>query len=192
MTIKVTLLACGATRMAREGGFADPHEPLDEGGRRKVEALSKRTWDAAHTATSTSAAAMETARLLRLQAVTDHRLDDQFAGAWQGRSLAQIAATEQEGLATWLAAPQGGAPGGETFDELTFRVTPWLAAASAEASTSILAVTHSMAIRAALCAALGVAPATAMRIDLGPLTAVVLSFNRVWRLQALAPADALT
>lgn len=192
MAITLTLLACGATRMARIGGFAAPDAALDEGGRRMLASVAAGRWAGARACTSPAAAARETARGLGLEAAVEARLDDQSAGNWQGRTLEEVAATDGAALAAWLAAPENGAPGGETFAAVMDRVASWLDALTAEPAGPVLAVTHPMTIRAALCVGIGMAPAAALRIDAGPLTAATLSFHRGWRLQALAPVSGAT
>ncbi len=66
------------------------------------------------------------------------------------------------------------------------RVADWLEAQAA-ADRAVVAVTHPMVIRALLVRALGMPVAVALRIDVAPLASVVLSFNRLWRLQAIVP-----
>lgn len=69
------------------------------------------------------------------------------------------------------------------------RVAEWLGV-QAGREAPVLAITHPMVVRTAIAVALGVPLDGALRIDVAPLSMAVLSFNRVWRLQALGPAIA--
>ena len=115
----------------------------------------------------------------------DDALRDIDQGDWTGQSFETIQQRDAAALAAWLGDPAGGAPGGESLSEVLARVAPWLDRQAARAG-HVLAITHPMVVRAALVAALDLPPAATMRIDIGPLVSVRLSFNRTWRLQAIS------
>lgn len=163
----------------RAGGFPAPDEPLDAAGAQAAAALRAL---AGEVLTSPAPAARQTAEALGGGAV-DEALRDIHHGAWTGRRFAEIAPAE---LAGWIADPAAGAPGGEPLEAVVERIRPWLEARSA-ASEAVIAVTHPMVIRAALAGALDLPAPAVMRIDIAPLSQARLSFNGVWRLQALVP-----
>lgn len=165
----------------RTGGFPAPDEELDLSGAGAAAALAPFAEPVA-LLTSPAPAARATAAALGV-AITDEVLRDQAHGAWAGLSFAEIPAGD---LALWLANPACGAPGGESLDAVAARIRPWLEARAAEAK-AVVAVTHPMVIRAALAVALDAPSGAVMRIDIAPLSQARLSFNRIWRLQALGP-----
>ena len=177
MATRLVLLCCAATARARAGGFAAVDEGLDSGGRANAQGLQL----GGAAVVSPAAAAMETAAACGLVATSEPRLRDQDFGAWAGLSFDAIPAAA---LGAWLAAPERGAPGGETLEAVAARVAGWLDEQRAVGGT-VQAVTHAMVIRALLARALGIAPAATLGVDIAPLGRVVLSFNGRWRLQTL-------
>ncbi len=166
----------------RTGGFPAPDEALDQAGANAAAALAPLA-EPVTLVTSPAPAAQATAAALGV-AITDEVLRDQAHGDWAGLSFAEIHA---EDLAAWLANPACGTPGGESLAAVAGRIRPWLEARAADA-TAVVAVTHPMVIRAALAVALDAPSGAVMRIDIAPLSQVRLSFNRIWRLQALVQA----
>ncbi|MET0271187.1 MAG: histidine phosphatase family protein [Sphingomonas sp.] len=183
MTLRLTLLCAGATERGGDG-FSGADAPLAPGEARRAAML--HAVDGAGAACAPTAAARETAAAMGVNAAVEPRLADIDHGVWAGLSFDQAAARDGAALAAWLAAPQAGAPGGESLAAVVARVTPWLDAAS-ERNGRLLAITHPMVVRAALSAALSLPLAATMRIDLAPLGGVTLSFHRGWRWQALTP-----
>lgn len=179
MPTRLVLLCAGATAATRTARFADPAEPLDAGGRAKVQALALTGPAAERCWVSPAAAARETAELIGIAAEETPALRDIDAGAWTGRSLDSLA---PEAIATWLAAPEAGVPGGESMAAVRTRVGPWL---DALGEGRMLAISHAAVLRAAIAHALDVPVAATMAIDIAPLSVVVLSRHRRWRLQEL-------
>lgn len=167
----------------RVGGFATHDEGLDAGG---LEKAAARRLQAAAWLTSPALAARQTADALGVSAVVDAALRDIDHGAWAGMTFEQVQAADPAGLAAWLADPARGAPGGEGLAEVRARLADWLQI-RAQASSPVVAVTHPMVVRAAIAEALHLPSAAALRIDIAPLSATTLSFNRAWRLQAICP-----
>jgi broad specificity phosphatase PhoE len=184
MAFRLTLLRCAGTRTAREGGFADPDEPLDEGGARLARIFRLSGAEPASIACSPARAARQTIALMRLAGEIEPALADIDHGSWRGRSFEDVQRAEPEGFSAWLASSEGGAPDGETMDAVRQRVSAWLGKLTAETGHAV-AVTHPMIIRAVLCETVGMPAAVAQRIDIAPLGCVVLSRNRAWRLQEL-------
>jgi len=174
----------------REGGFADPEEPVDEGGLRKAQTLVLKPAPEL-VFTAPAVAARQTAQALELAASVEPALADIDHGAWRGRSLVEVQASEPEVLMSWILDPTLGAPGGETFASVQARVAEWIEA-QAGSDRRILAVTHPMVVRAALAHVLDIPSAAAFRIDVAPLSRLTLSFNRQWRFQGLGGEDGST
>lgn len=166
--------------MARAGGFAREDEPLDAGGQRIVPLRTSPRF----VLTSPALAARQTTEALAVAAEVEPLLRDIDHGRWAGRRLAEVHATESDALEAWIADPARGTPSGESLEDVVARITPWLTE-QAERDAPILAITHPMVIRAVLASALEMPLSTTLRIDIAPLSAVVLSYHRSWRLQTL-------
>lgn len=171
----------------REGGFPAIDEPVDEGGLRKAQGWRGPAPMPGRVMVSPMAAARQTADAIVMDATVEPALRDIDHGDWAGRSFADIHGTDPDGLARWLADPASGAPGGESLATLGVRVKGWIADRSDDGD-DMLVITHPMVIRAILSVALDMPMATTLRIDIAPLTGVILSFNRLWRLQAILPS----
>lgn len=168
----------------REGAFASPEEPLDEGGLRKVARYRLPGPDPELALTSPALAARQTADALLPGAVVDTAIRDMDPGTWSGKTLAEIHETDGDALSLWMADPARGAPGGESMDQVVMRVAGWLEE-QARLDVRIVAVTHASVIRAAIAHVLDVPASSAFNIDIAPLSVTTLSFNRRWRLQEL-------
>ncbi len=79
-------------------------------------------------------------------------------------------------LEAWLSQPGDTPHGGESIADLISRVTRWLEALTANPLRSV-AVTHPAVIRAAIVAALDIAPESFWRIDVAPAGRVVMHFR---------------
>jgi broad specificity phosphatase PhoE len=180
----LTLLCHAATAAMRSGAFPAPEDPLDDGGMRKARGYRLAGGGIDLAMVSPAFAARQTAEALGLGASVVHSLRDIDHGEWAGQGFEAIRQRDPGALAGWLADPARGAPGGESLADLLARVVPWLEA-QADRDLHIAAITHPMIVRAVLAAALDIAPAATMRIDIAPLTAVRLSFHRAWRLQSI-------
>jgi broad specificity phosphatase PhoE len=183
MATHLILLCCAATASARTGGFASPGEPLDAGGaekarRRSLPVRADAVWR------SPARAAIETVAAMGIEAAPEDRLADMDFGQWAGRSFAAVHEEAPEEIGAWIAAPERGAPGGETFARVRHRVRPWVETMSGTDRT-ILAITHASTVRAVLAEALDLPDRPVMRFDVAPLSVARLSFHRAWRLQSL-------
>lgn len=177
---RLLLVCAGATMATREACFPRPTDSLDEGGRAKARTLASALPGraAALRFVSPAAAAIETAALFGIaDAETAAALRDADGGDWAGQALSAL---DPAAVATWLAAPEIGPPGGEGLAAVQERVGPWM---DDLAAGRILAITHPAVVRAAIAHALGIAVGTTVAIDLAPLSWVVLSRHGRWRLQ---------
>jgi broad specificity phosphatase PhoE len=168
----------------REGAFGSPDEPLDEGGLGKIALYRLSGPDPERLVTSPALAARQTADALLAGAFVEPAIGDIDSGAWRERTIADLSANEPEAFSLWMFDPARGAPEGETMGQLMVRVADWLEE-QAQSDGRIVAVTHASVIRAAIALILDVPAKAGFNIDIAPLSATVLSFNRRWRLQEL-------
>jgi broad specificity phosphatase PhoE len=156
---------------------------INDAGRRQADALRRRlagiTFD--RVLTSPLFRARETAEIVAGRGVVieaDPRLREMDYGSWEGRTYAEIDATDRAFRGEWLQHPDALAcPGGESGDDVSVRVTAflgdlldehrrWVAKASFRAATAtggpaaptrdhrVLAVAHGTLNRVFLCVAL--------------------------------------
>jgi broad specificity phosphatase PhoE len=181
------LLCAGGTRSSRIGGFSASDEPLDEGGVRVAARCLLPDRFRANVLVSPMRSSLETAAALELDVRQEPALSDIDHGAWAGRSFDEIHSSEPEAFSAWIADPSPGAPGGESMEAAKQRVGEWLDR-MAPADAPICGITHATIIRAALAHAIDIPLHSTLSIDIAPLSRVMLSFNRRWRL-TLGSAD---
>ncbi|OBF69121.1 histidine phosphatase [Mycobacterium sp. 852002-51971_SCH5477799-a] len=169
--VRLTLLSHGMTDAMASGRFpAD--EPLNAMGRRQVEALDDVA-PAQRRLSGPEQRTLQTAKLVGLQPETEPLLADLDCGRWRGEALAGLPPDELE---VWLSQPGAAPHGGESIADLTFRVARWLESLTANPLRTV-AVTHPAVIRAAIVAALDIAPESFWRIDVEPADRVVMHFR---------------
>ncbi|MFT4295654.1 MAG: histidine phosphatase family protein [Micropruina sp.] len=185
--MRLTLLAHGETVGARHGVFgaagdllAAPEPPvLRRGGRGQV-------------VCGPEPACAQTAALLAgpdSEPLAGDGLAGPDFGSWAGRSAAEIAESDPDGLRQWLTDPDCAPHGGESLAAQLTRIGAVLDAAGWPSGT--LLVVSPLTVRAACVHGLGAPAAVLLRLDVGPLTRAMLSRARdSWRLQALIPAPA--
>ncbi len=181
LSVHLTLLCHAATRSMRQGAFPGQDDPVDAAGITKA---GKRSIAADTGFASPALAARHTAEALGVAVTYDPALRDVDHGDWAGRSFADVHAASPDAFADWMANPASGAPGGESLAAVRDRMAEWLAERR-QGTENILAITHPMVIRAAIAAALDMPVEATLRIDIAPLAQVHLSWNSVWRLQAI-------
>lgn len=169
---RLILLSHGMTDAMADGRFpAD--EPLNAIGRRQVEAMAGVAGAAQRQLCGPEQRARQTAKLLGLQAEVDPRLADFDCGRWRGDAPAALPPAE---IQEWLGQPGAAPHGGESIADLISRASRSLESLTANPLRTV-AVTHPAVIRAAIVAALDLAPASFWRIDVEPVTRVVLHFR---------------
>lgn len=204
MTIRVTLVSAALSTALREARF-DDDGPLDPAGREQARAAAPALRTAGRVFASPSVRCAATAESLGLRATPTPALAGCAMGRWTGRTLAEVAAADEDGVARWLADPAAAPHGGESLLDLLARVGGWLDALTAgEGATPagegaprvggpVLAVVEPDVVRAAALHALA-APAPAFwRLDVPPLTVTDLSgragrWNVRWGSPAHPPA----
>ncbi|MFJ9428726.1 histidine phosphatase family protein [Streptomyces sp. NPDC101490] len=183
MTVRLTLISPATSGALREVRF-DDDSPLDPGGAALAEAAAPAVPAAARAYRSPSVRCRDTARALGLTAAPVDALAGCATGRWRGRTLAEVAATEEAALAVWLSDPTAAPHGGESLSALRVRVGDWLDALGS-GSGPVVVVAEPDVVRAATVHALGAPDTTARRLDVRPLTAVRLS-GRAGRWNVLA------
>ena len=173
MTMRLDLLAHGATAATRAASFSDD-EPLGAGAISTLEAARLRLRALDRVRVSPARAARETAAALGLAAEVEPALRECDYGRWRGLALAEVEASEPQGLAEWLGDPAAAPHAGESLADLMQRTGEWLKQEQALGGRA-LAITHASVIRAAIVNALGANAKAFWRIDVAPLSVVRLS-----------------
>jgi broad specificity phosphatase PhoE len=107
-------------------------------------------------------------------------------GRWHGRTLAEIQASDPQGLGDWLSDPTTAPHGGESIAQLCDRVAAWLIEATRQPGR-VRVVCSGNTIRAAILHCLDVPVATFRRLDIHPLSLTRLStHDGQWRLQGMS------
>jgi broad specificity phosphatase PhoE len=189
MTVRLDLLAHGASSATRAGRFPDD-EALEAPAIAALEALRGLLRSYGCVLTSPSRAARETAAALGLEAGVETALKDCDYGRWRGLEVADVVAREPEEYAAWLGDPAAAPHGGESLAALIERAGVWLGQSLARDGAT-LAVTHASVVRAAIVSALGASSSAFWRIDVPPLSLARLSgWRGRWNLVALGALGA--
>ena len=133
--------------------------------------------------------AQEVATVIGAPVSTDEGFRETDFGAWEGLTFAEVREQWPDEMANWMADPQVAPPGGESFTDVSARVTNALHRVLAEREGQrVLIVSHVTPIKTLVAAAL-LAPPSAlyrMHLDLAALSeidwyaggsAVLRSFN---------------
>lgn len=167
--VRLTLVSHGMTD-AMAGGRFPADEPLNELGRRQVQALAAQFDGAATYFVAPELRTRQTAGLLGFDGTPEPLLADLDCGRWRGRALQAV---DQADLAAWLTDPAAAPHSGESVVHLISRVSGWLKSLTAKPLRTV-AVTHPAVIRAAIVAALDADPASFWRVDVAPVACVVI------------------
>jgi broad specificity phosphatase PhoE len=190
------LLRHGQTPMSVQKRYAGRSDaPLTDVGLQQAAAAAKHLASAGLDVIVTSPlqravrTAEEVAGVTGAPLVTDEGFRETDFGAWEGLTFAEVRERWPAELRTWLADPDAGPPGGESFAAVSTRVTGALHRLLAGRERQrILIVSHVTPIKTLVAAAL-LAPSAAvfrMHLDLAALSeidwyadgpAVLRSFN---------------
>ncbi|MBB6253787.1 histidine phosphatase family protein [Nitrospirillum iridis] len=184
VTARLTLIAHAPTRAQRDATFPRVDEAAEEAGLAQAARMSAgrtprkvdRLWTAPERRTRQTADRL--AAPLGLEIAAEPAPCDLDVGAWQGRSLADLSATEADGVAAWLSDPEARPHGGESLAQLRARVAAWLETVPRDGHT--LAITHPAVIRMAVAQVLEAPPPAFWRLDITPLSLTDLRWNRRW------------
>jgi broad specificity phosphatase PhoE len=182
--MRVTLLCNGSTTAVRSASFpAD--EPLDELGVRQSSDRERTLGHHDEVRCSPALRCRQTVDVLGLAAIPDPLLTGCDLGSWAGRSLDDVGASDPAGLMAWLTDPDFDGHGGESLTDLVGRIGSWLDTRF-DPPHSVLGVCDAVVIRAAVVHALQASPRTIWRIDVAPLSAILLVGEPGrWNLRAL-------
>lgn len=183
------LVRHGTTPATRAAGFprtngavaAPGCEDLDRSAVEKVRALQPTLPAGALTWTSHARRAASTAAALGLQAQATGDLAECDFGAWAGRTPAEVALTDPDGLHAWYADPDAAPHGGERFADVRKRAGAVLDRAAA-VGQPVVAVAHGGFIKAVLVEALGLDSSAVWRLDIAPASVTELHHSHgSWR-----------
>jgi alpha-ribazole phosphatase len=153
-----------------------PDAPADLGDVAAFAALKARLPANAFAVCSPARRTRETAQLLRLDAVEDASFREQDFGEWTGRRHNDLVAELGDAYREfWKSPAENRPPGGESFVDQIERARAGLASLPAG---DVVLVVHSGTIRAVLSIALDLAPDSALRFVIDPL-----SLTRIERLE---------
>jgi broad specificity phosphatase PhoE len=190
------LLRHGQTPMSVQQRYAGRSDvPLTDVGVQQAVAAAKRLAPAGIAAIVTSPllrtvqTAQEVADVSGAAVVTDDGFRETDFGAWEGLTFAEVRERWPAEVTAWLADPDVAPPGGESFADVSVRVTAALRRVLADrAGQRVLIVSHVTPIKTLVAAAL-LAPSAAlfrMHLDVAALCeidwyadgpAVLRSFN---------------
>ena len=168
------LLRHGQTPMSvqkRYSGRTDA--PLTDAGVQQAAAAAKRLASAGIDAIVASPlqravrTAEEVAAATGIPVLTDEGFRETDFGAWEGLTFAEVRARWPSEMARWLADPSIAPPGGESFAQVSERVTAALhRVLAARAGQTVLIVSHVTPIKTLVAAALLAPPPALFRMHL--------------------------
>ena len=171
------LLRHGQTPMSVQKRYAGQSPktdaPLTDTGVRQAVAAAKRLASAgidaivASPLQRTVRTAEQVAAVTGVPVLTDEGFRETDFGAWEGLTFAEVRERWPSELTTWLADPSVAPPGGESFDQVSERVTAALHRILAErAHQTVLIVSHVTPIKTLVAAALLAPPPALYRMHL--------------------------
>jgi ribonuclease H / adenosylcobalamin/alpha-ribazole phosphatase len=168
------LLRHGQTAMSVQKRYAGRSDvPLTQAGVQQAAAAAKRLASARLDVIVTSplqraaATASEVAAVTGVPVVTDEGFRETDFGDWDGLTFAEVRERWPAELAAWLADPAVPPPGGESFADVSIRVTGALRRVLADRPRRrVLIVRHVTPIKTLVVAALLAPPAALYRMHL--------------------------
>ena len=168
------LLRHGQTPMSVQKRYAGRSDvPLTDVGVQQAAAAAKRLASADVGVIVTSpllraaATAQEVAAVTGAAVVTDDGFRETDFGAWEGLTFAEVGERWPSEVTTWLADPDAAPPGGESFTDVSTRVTAALHRVLADRDGQrVLIVSHVTPIKTLVAAALLAPPAALFRMHL--------------------------
>jgi ribonuclease H / adenosylcobalamin/alpha-ribazole phosphatase len=168
------LLRHGQTPMSVQQRYAGRSDvPLTDVGVQQAVAAAKRLASAGIGVIVTSPllravqTAQEVAAVTGAAVVTDDGFRETDFGAWDGLTFAEVRERWPSEVSTWLADPDVAPPGGESFADVSARVTAALRRVLAEREgQQVLIVSHVTPIKTLVAAAMLAPPAALFRMHL--------------------------
>lgn len=193
--MRLVLVRHGVTDWNREGrwqGRLDP--PLSASGRHEAALVAQRIAATpelrpARILASTLARATETATVIGqavgIEVEAEPRLMEIGAGEWEGRTHAELEATDGERYLAWRTTPGYGPPGGEPLTEAVERVRTLLADVDLSPAWPVLLVSHGGILRylARQLLELDAERGEALDIDNASVSSAVRADRAAWRLE---------
>jgi len=176
------LLRHGQTPMSVQKRYAGRSDaPLTDVGVQQAAAAAKRLASSGIAVIMTSPllrtvqTAQEVAAVTGAAVITDDGFRETDFGAWEGLTFTEVRERWPAELATWLADPAVAPPGGESFTDVSARVSAALhRVLGARAGQTVLIVSHVTPIKTLVAAALLAPPAALyrMHLDVAALSAI--------------------
>ena len=168
------LLRHGQTPMSVQKRYVGRTDaPLTDTGVQQAAAAAKRLAQAGIAAIVSSPlqrtvrTAEEVSAATGVPVVTDDGFRETDFGAWEGLTFAEVRERWPSEMTAWLADPSVAPPGGESFAQVSERVTAALHRVLAErADRTVLIVSHVTPIKTLVAAALLAPPAALFRMHL--------------------------
>jgi broad specificity phosphatase PhoE len=168
------LLRHGQTPMSVQKRYAGRTDaPLTEVGVQQAAAAAKRLASAGLGVIVTSPllrtvqTAQAVAAVTGAAVVTDDGFRETDFGAWEGLTFAEVRERWPAEISAWMADPEVAPPGGESFTDVSARVTEALGRVlAARAGQTVLIVSHVTPIKMLVAAALLAPPAALYRMHL--------------------------
>jgi broad specificity phosphatase PhoE len=168
------LLRHGQTPMSVQRRYAGRTDvPLTEVGVQQAAAAAKRLASAGLGVIVTSPlqrrvqTAQGVAAFTGAAVITDGGFRETDFGAWEGLTFAEVRERWPAEMSAWLADPEVAPPGGESFTDVSARVTEALdRVLAARAGQTVLIVSHVTPIKMLVAAALLAPPAALYRMHL--------------------------
>jgi alpha-ribazole phosphatase len=177
------LVRHGSTGAARAGRYLGSTDaPLDEAGRRQVEALGellRAKRKCGRCVCSPLRRAAQTAEILRsatgCAAETDPDLREVDFGQWEGKMFSEIRDSSPELVDRWARfAPDFAFPGGESLRDFRDRVRRAADRLAADEAETVLAVAHGGVIKSMLCHLLGLDASRYVVFEIAPASLTVV------------------
>jgi broad specificity phosphatase PhoE len=149
----------------KTGRFPDGEDSVEHDDRASLSSLAP----VERVIVSPARAARETAGWVAQSYEVDPAFDDLDYGRWRGRSIREIAVTDADGIAAWLADPHARPHGGESIAMLAERVNAALERI-VRGGRPCMVVTHAIVIKAALAHVRAEPLESVFRIDVAPLS----------------------
>lgn len=177
--VRLTFVSHAMTDAMAAGRFPTD-EALNSTGRQQVDNVGD-VGEVGRALCGPEMRAVQTAKLLGLQAEVEPQLADLDCGRWRGEVIGRIPPAD---LAVWLTEPARAPHGGESVVDIIDRVGTWMHSVSGGRGR-VVAVTHPAVIRAAVLVVLEAPPKSFWRIDIAPVSRTVMHYRgHAWTLRS--------
>ncbi|MGI6251846.1 MAG: histidine phosphatase family protein [Aminivibrio sp.] len=159
--------------------------PLDDDGRKQARLVSARlkSWEPHAIFSSPLSRARETAAEIAaaheaLALVLLDGLAEMGFGEWEGRTIRDVLAKEEDVFREWRRSPfEAPPPGGEVYQSVELRVRAALDRIMSAEGERVVAVSHGGIIRAALALLFDISPAATWRMKIGNCSVTAIDMD---------------